>query len=225
LDTIQREFLKYAPAYAQKEAAEAIAKVRELQSQGVIRDGVYYLVLVDLVGSTKFSVEHGNDAIKKRIELFIKASFDALNNSRKSNVGLFIKEIGDAVLYLFQHFPDVLRWKAKLDEWLSVYGKLTDEPFVVRTCVHIGEVSMDGVNPLSLGVSQTFKMEKSVQGGDLVLTDSAYHIAWPSIARAYHGFHAYGTCTLDGFPEQVALHQLVIHDSQDTQRITDEEFD
>lgn len=225
LDEIQREFLKYAPAYAQREAAEAIWKVRELQSQGVIRDGVYYIVLLDLVGSTKYSAEHGNDAIKDRIELFVTASFQALNSSQKSNVGLFVKEIGDAVLYIFQHFPDILRWKGELDKFLSIYTKVGTPPFVVRTCIHIGEVSLHGVNPLSLAVSQTFKMEKNIQGGDIVLTNPAYCVAWPSVARAYHGFRAYGTVELDGFTKPVELHQLVLHDAEDTQRIADEELE
>ncbi len=225
LDKIQREFLKYAPAYAQKEAAKAIWKLRELQSQGVIRDGVYYIVLVDLVGSTKFSVEHGNEATKKRIEYFVTASFSALNESKKSNVGLFVKEIGDAVLYIFQHFPDILRWKAHLDKWLSHLSLSGAPPIEIRTCIHIGEVSLHGVNPLSLAVSQAFKMEKSVRGGDIVLTDPAYHIAWPSIARAYHGFRPYSTVELDGFAKPVDLHQLVLHDSEDTLRIAEEEID
>lgn len=221
LDQIQREFLKYAPDYAQTEAAEAIWKVRELQIQGVIRDGVYYIVLLDLVGSTKYSAEHGNDAVKRRIEQFVTASFTALN----CYVGLFVKEIGDAVLYIFQHFPDILRWKGRLDEELSSLSQYVALPFVARTCIHIGEVSLHGVNPLSLAVSQTFKMEKTVRGGDIVLTDPAYHVAWPSIARAYHGFHPYGTVELDGFAKPVDLHQLVLHDEEDVQRIAEEEHE
>lgn len=224
LDKIQKEFLKYAPAYAQNEAAQAIWKVRELQSQGVIRDGVYYIVLLDLVGSTKYAAEKGNEAAMLRIEQFVSASFSALNSSTNKNISLFIKEIGDAVLYIFQHFPDILEWKSELDKELFHLGKLLDDPIVLRTCVHIGEVSLNGVNPLSLAVSQTFKMEKSVAGGDLVLTDPAYHIAWPSIARAYHAFQPYGSVELDGFPEPVHLHQLMIHDEQDTHRIASEEL-
>ena len=50
LDDIKREFLKYVPAYAQEQAQEAIYKVVDLQKQGLLRDGLYYVVLVDLVG-------------------------------------------------------------------------------------------------------------------------------------------------------------------------------
>lgn len=222
LDAIQKEFLKYAPAYAQEEAAQAIWKIRELQSQGVIRDGIYYIVLIDLVGSTKYAAEKGNDAAKFRVEQFISASFYALNEAQKRNVALFIKEIGDAVLYVFQHFPDILQWKAAFDRKLTSLEKILDTPIVVRTCIHIGEVSLDGVNPLSLAVSQTFKMEKNVQGGDIALTDPAYHVAWPTIARAYHRFEAYGDVTLDGFKDTVKLHKLSIHSIDDVQTIATE---
>ena len=50
LTAVALEFLKYAPAYAQAEAQEAIRKVEELRAQGLIHDGVYYLVLADIVG-------------------------------------------------------------------------------------------------------------------------------------------------------------------------------
>ena len=79
LDDIHREFLKYAPAYAQEQAKEAIWKILDLQKQGIIRDGIYYVVLVDLVGSTKFGASHGNEQLAARIKRFITYSFDAFN--------------------------------------------------------------------------------------------------------------------------------------------------
>jgi class 3 adenylate cyclase len=222
-DEIAAEFFKYAPAYAQEEAKEAIHRVQELQFQGVIRNGVYYIVLADLVGSTKYAAAHGNDALAKRIQQFVLSSFHALNETHLKNIGLFLKEIGDAVLFIFQHFPDVIRWKVEFDKWLAIFGD--EEPLEVRVCVHLGEVYLDGVNPLSIAVSQAFKMEKQVQTGHVVLTDPAYCVAWPTIARAYHGFEDYGTVDLDGFASSVKLHRLIVHDANDTKRIVDESID
>jgi class 3 adenylate cyclase len=224
LDEIHQEFLKYAPAYAQEEARQAISKVLDLQKQGVLRNGLFYIVLTDLVGSTKYIAKYGNEKASSRIQNFITSSFDALNESNIKNIGLFVKEIGDAVLFIFQHFPDILRWKTMFDKWLRVWSK-PDEPIVVRTCIHIGEVFLDGVNPLSLAVSQTFKMEKTVNAGDIVLTNPAYVVAWPTLARAHHGFEDYGTVVLDGFTEPVPLHRLVVRDEQDTERMILEQHD
>ena len=221
LDDIHREFLKYAPAYAQEQAKEAIRKVVDLQKQGVLRDGIYYVVLVDVVGATKYGAAHGNAALADRIKRFVTRSFDAFNEAKIRNSGLFLKEIGDAVLFVFQHFPDILRWRHQLNLWLDVEAKI-DEPMVLRTCVHIGEVSLQGVNPLSLAVSQVFKMEKAVAGNAIVLTESAYHVAWPTLARAYHGFSEAGQIDLDGYSSPVRLFELQVHDAQDLARIVGE---
>jgi class 3 adenylate cyclase len=204
---VYEEFLKYAPAYAQQEARQAIEKIVDLQKQGVIRSGLYYVVLVDLVGSTKFAAAHGNEAAADRIRTFISASFNALNEIKVRNTGLFVKEIGDAVLFVFQHFPDVLRWRAQFARWVAL-PSYDAEPIVLRTCVHIGEVYLEGVNPLSLAVSQTFKMEKTVPGGAIALTQPAYSVAWPTLARAYHAFAHLGDVDLDGFQDRVGVYIL-----------------
>ena len=221
LDEIQSEFLKYAPAYAQAEASEALQKVIQLQSQGIIRNGIYYIVLVDLVGSTKYSAEKGNQQMGERIEYFVTHSFQALTESNITNTAIFLKEIGDAVLFVFQHFPDILKWRDNFQKRLDIMGKYTD-PYILRTCIHIGEVSLNGVNPISLAISQTFKMEKAVQANDIGLTEPAYHIAWPTINRAYKGFADYGTVELDGFKEPVKLYKLNLHDADDLSRIVEE---
>ena len=82
---------------------------------------------------------------------------------------------------------------------------------------------LQGVNPLSLAVSHVFKMEKSVPGGSVVLTESAYHVAWPTVARAYHGFERTGEVFLNGYRDPVQLYELQIHDALDLKRIVEEE--
>jgi len=215
---IKHEFLKYAPGYALVEAEEALEYIMQLQSQGLLRNGIYYIVLVDLVGSTKFSAEYGNSEMAIRVRAFVTASFQSLPMSRISNTGIFLKEIGDAVLYVFQHFPDILKWRHNFQRILdsSPTAKI---PYILRTCIHIGEISLDGVNPISLAVSQTFKMEKDVPAGEIGLTDPAFHVAWPTIARAYYGFTDIGVIELDGYKEKVKLHKLNIHDKDDLERI------
>lgn len=221
LDQIRYEFLKYAPAYAKAEASSALDKIFELQSQGIIRDGIYYIVLVDIVGSTKFAAEYGNLKLSERIKTFVTFSFNALSESKIKNNGIFLREIGDAVLFIFQHFPDILKWRDNLQKYLDIFCT-TNDPYTLRTCVHVGEVTLEGVNPITLAVSQTFKMEKTVQANDIVLTDPAYHVAWPTIMRAYHGFSDYGVVELDGFKDPVKLHKLELHDKDDLSRIIQE---
>src|ERR1700722_5656332 len=201
LDEIQGEFLKYAPTNAQDEARQALQKVIELHAQGIIRNGIYYIVLVDLVGSTKFSAEHGNTKMNERIEFFIKYAFQSLNAIQIKNTSIFLKEIGDAVLSVFQHFPDILSWRDEFQKCLDLISG--QEPYVLRTCIHVGEVFLNGVNPISLAISQTFKMEKAIKANQIGLTETAYNIAWPTISRAYKGFAEIGKVDLDGYANPV----------------------
>ncbi|MBE0416928.1 MAG: hypothetical protein IBX63_04105 [Coriobacteriia bacterium] len=206
------EFLKYdAPAHALGKAAEAIDRINELQAQRLIRDGVYYIVLVDLVGSTKYMAEYGNQKAAVRIQHFVASSLNALKTADLKNTAIFIKDIGDAVLLIFQHFPDVLRWRASFAEYLDVPAH---QPLEIRTCVHLGEVSLEGVNPISLAVSQCFKMEKMVQASDIVLTEPAYCVAWPTLVSAHSAFEDYDAVGLDGFEEPVPLHKVLAADSR-----------
>ena len=225
LDEIRTEFLKYAPAYAQAEAAQAIEKIRELQMQGLIRNGLFYITLVDLVGSTKYAAEYGNQKSSDRIQYFVTSSLNALIDAEVTNIALFVKEIGDAVLFIFQHFPDILRWRTAFADRLDILRKFGGVPFEIRTCVHLGEVFLDGVNPLSLAVSQCFKMEKKVTAGSIVLTEGAYQVAWPTIARAYHGFRDFGDVELDGFKSPVSLHELILGEPGELKRIVQEDLE
>jgi class 3 adenylate cyclase len=209
IDEIRAEFKRFAPAYAQEEAEVAFEKVMELQNQGVLRPGLYYVVLVDLVGSTKYMTEHGNEEGAKRIEYFVRAAWASVSRVTLRNLAIPIKEIGDAVLLLFQTFPDVLDWQSEFEAELRAIAEITETPAIeVRTCVHVGDVLLEGVNPIALAVSQLFKIEKQVKNGDIALTDAAYHAAWPTLGRAYHAFEDCGLVDLDGHPTKVMLHRL-----------------
>ncbi|MGI8886992.1 MAG: gamma-glutamyltransferase family protein [Gaiellaceae bacterium] len=68
-----------------------------------MRTGLCYIVLVDLVASTKFMVEHGNDRAAKRIQFFVQSAINSILQIELVNVGVFVKEIGDAVFMLSRH--------------------------------------------------------------------------------------------------------------------------
>jgi class 3 adenylate cyclase len=209
LNAIRQEFMRFAPAYAEEEAESALDKIIDLQSQGLARSGLYYLVLVDLVGSTKFMAEFGNDAAVDRIEFFITTAVDVIAQVELTNTAIFLKEIGDAVLLIFQCFPDVLKWQIQLEAHLADFAGQSDPRRIqVRTCVHVGDVILRGVNPIALAVSQLFKFEKEVASGDIALSTPAYSAAWPTLARAYHAFEPQGKVALDGYPEPTMLYRL-----------------
>ena len=224
LEKIRNEFMSFAPSYVQGPASIAIGNLIELTQKRIITDGLYYIVLVDLVGSTKYGIEKGNEALSKRIETFISSSVHAISSIDLKSKALFIKEIGDAVLFIFHHFPDILAWSSNFRKFLQVFEK-TNEPFVIRTVIHTGEVFLKGVNPIALSVSQTFKIEKDIPDNSIGLTESAFLSAYPTVSRAYHGFEKYKSIAVPGFNEEVMMYLLKFEDENDLDEIIKEDHD
>ena len=56
LEKIKNEFMSFAPSYVRGPASIAIANLIDLTQKKIITDGLYYVVLVDLVGSTKYAL-------------------------------------------------------------------------------------------------------------------------------------------------------------------------
>jgi len=77
---------------------QAIATVRKLGQQESLKPGLYYVVLIDLVGSTIASANMTPEENKKRIKQFINFTKAALPTSPR-NYSIFIKDIGDASLF------------------------------------------------------------------------------------------------------------------------------
>ncbi len=175
-----------------------------------IPDGIYYIVLADLIGSTGFGVSAGDDALRDRIDYFAEAANKAIENAKKSsNSGRFIKQVGDGILVLFKHFPDIVQWQMEFDGLLGLAGQ-RHEPFEVRICVHAGEVRFRKGDPMALAVNQLFKMEKAAGSGQLLLTEVAHRLALPSLHPKQCVFEEGGTVRLAGYNRPVQLYRLVV---------------
>lgn len=151
------------------------------------RDGLYYLVLADLVGSTRFARQMGNDTSKAQLERFEFAAKQALTNCTQENSGGFIKSVGDAVLLVFQHFPDILEWHIQFDgslllASLAMHGT---RGICTRILVGAGEIVFCGSDISGLALNELFKIEKAgkskLPAGTMVLTDTARSLAEPSL--------------------------------------------
>lgn len=56
-----------------------------MEANQTIPDGIYYIVLADWVGSTKFSAKMGNTALAARIHTFVDAATKALEHAKMSS--------------------------------------------------------------------------------------------------------------------------------------------
>lgn len=178
--------LRSIPYYARMDAARAIKKVLEMERKSIFRPGLYYIVLADLVANTAFNEKHGNAYADLRTQWFHTAAIQAVGAIDVSNYATFNKTIGDASLLIFSSINNIVQWSDRFNGILDAYNRqfesevqygfegiptpeqsqvaelIQDFGLRARRLVHAGEVRYADFNdPLSLAVSQTFKMEKA----------------------------------------------------------------
>lgn len=188
-----------------------IFKEKTMETQHSIPDGIYYIVLADLVSSTKFAAKFGNDLLKNRIGAFVEAALLALKHAKMTqNSGRFFKPVGDAVLLVFSHFPDVVQWTMEFEGALGLASIYHDLPLKARICVHAGEIRIEKDDAVAFAINQLFKMEKNVRTKNVVITEIAHQLALPSLVPKQCSFRRYSLISLPGHPRPVRLHRLII---------------
>lgn len=197
--------LRNIPIYARKPAVDAIIKVKEMEKNSMFRPGLYYIVLADLCGNTAFNAKYGDAEGDVRIEWFQTTAIQSIGEISVRNYIAFIKTIGDAALLIFSSFQDVYEWserfsrnlEAMTDEYpenLEIRGveydendleqRLKDFELRARRLVHLGEVSYkEDLDPISLAVSQTFKIEKIFSEIDLGCTQPVADAIRPKLSE------------------------------------------
>ncbi len=105
--------LKSIPIYARVAAVDAITKVMEMERRSLFRPGLYYIVLADLTGNTKFNAKYGNAHTDIRVQWFHTAAIQSIGEINFSNYVTFNKTIGDASLLIFSSIRDVINWSNK----------------------------------------------------------------------------------------------------------------
>ena len=198
--------MKSIPIYARRPAAHAISKVIEMERNSLFRPGLYYIVLADLKGNTNFNSKYGNAHADLRVQWFQTAAIQAIGEIDLSNYATFNKTIGDASLLIFSSINDVIRWSTQLNiilegfnqEYESVVNggdpnlpevedelkddQIEDFKLNVRRLIHLGEVRYVNENdPLSLAVSQIFKIEKDFSETKLGCTEIVANTIRPAI--------------------------------------------
>jgi len=193
--------LRNIPIYALVPAVEAIAKVQRMEKKSQFRPGLYYIVLADLRANTQFTQKYGNAEGEIRVEWFHTTIVQTIGELDMKNYIAFSKTIGDASLLIFSSFADVFAWSQKLTANLAAMSEeypesldirevdidtnirdqlIADFGLRARRLVHLGEVGYkDSLDPLSLAVSQTFKIEKAFQTDELGCTQAVYQAAYP----------------------------------------------
>src|SRR5438445_5669989 len=113
----------HIPNYAKQAALSAIAKVRKLEQEHIFRPGLYYIALIDLTASTGASKSLGTDLNQKRVQTFVTACVESLGMMELTSYAQFVKEIGDATLFIFSSFEDLVFWWQQAEEQFWSYNQ------------------------------------------------------------------------------------------------------
>ncbi len=210
---ITRGSLGSIPDYARVPGINMVKRILEMQKKTLFREGLYYIVLSDISKNTEFNVKYGNAHADIRNQWFHTAVIEALGEIELNNYANFIKTIGDASLVVFSSIGDIIKWSEKLNETLEIYNKeyetqlredrlpthifdhnkhdieqqIKDFKLDVRRLIHVGEIQYtDEYDPLSLAISQTFKVEKNFARTDLGCTGRAARLIEPALIE--HGY-------------------------------------
>ncbi len=234
--------LRNIPIYARKPAVDAIIRVKEMEAQSLFRPGLYYIVLADLCGNTAFNAKYGDAEGDVRTEWFHTAVIQSLGDLTFRNYVAFSKTVGDASLLIFSSFLDVYDWSqiltGNLDAMTCEYTenmeirsvefdeeeldqRLDDFTMRARRLVHLGEVSYkEGTDPLSLAISQTFKVEKTFSETDLGCTQAVADAVRPKLGELNLELHENTMVSVTGLGDDVMTY-YVRHKEQKANKAMD----
>jgi predicted transcriptional regulator len=184
-----KEITKKGLAQIQNRNAEIQDGVVEIGKKHKLHDGLYYLVLIDISGSTVASSKMKGSEFHEWIRKFMGMAKEALI-TRKRNLCVFVKSTGDGALFLFRNFDDILDWKKKVDESCRDHndicmkvGRLDYHQYHYKTIIHLGEVFFDKENydANAFGVNMVFKVEKKFGRDEIGITEAVKQIILPEI--------------------------------------------
>jgi hypothetical protein len=209
--------LEHLPPYAFNAALNAILKVKALEESRLLREGLCYIVLTDLSGATISSARLGKEETIERIESFLQAAMFALQDIEFTNVAFFLKDVGDAALFIFSAFVDVLEWHDRFNEHLnrsneqySAYEQPDLWVMRAKTIVHLGEVAFSNQrDPVAQAVNQIFKVEKNFGPDQLGCTDPVLRVVGPIIRERDIKVVPAGEQILPGDSAPTSLWQLI----------------
>ena len=105
------------------------------------------------------------------------------------NSAFFVKEVGDASLFLFNNFLDILKWKQTLKKKCDSYNKKITKSknskyhvIEYKVIVHLGEIHPDDKgDPKALSLNQLSKIEKDFKKNQFGITEKVRLVILPRI--------------------------------------------
>ncbi len=165
-----------------EEILESSKAIKKLQKDKGLKPGLYFILLIDLVGSTYAASQmDANDNIR-RIRQFITFTKQSINKKSRNKIKYLVQQ-KDASLIIFSNFDDILDWFKKITKLLQKYNEMCDitrrskvYKMEYKIAIHAGEVHFEIEDPIALAVDQVFKIEKNLVANNFAISDRVREI-------------------------------------------------
>jgi class 3 adenylate cyclase/tetratricopeptide (TPR) repeat protein/TolB-like protein len=162
------------------------------------------ILFTDIVGSTQYFSQHGDQEGMRMLDRHNRALFPVIEHAN----GRIVKTIGDSILAVFDQFPDALLAAVALQKRMQELraSVLDEERIHIRIGVHYGLVSEKERDVYGDAVNLTERI-KSAAGPDQILVSSILR----DLARANRliVFESAGMYELKGHAEPTELFALI----------------
>jgi len=214
---IEKNYASYA--IYEKMKSTFMSSLRDAVKKHNLKNGLYYVVITDLSSSTNASDKISNELeYCKWVNGFIEITKKALDFTHRNDATWGLK-CGDASLFLFTNFEDVIEWR---DNFLSLSDKYNDKcksgkinlpEYHNKIIVHLGEIDFGKEDEdLKLSaVNVIFEIEKKFEKNDFGITDTVREAILPEISSGRFGVKKGKKFNIDKKSSVIQLWKLIIN--------------
>lgn len=182
-----------------------------------LKNGLYYIVLIDISGSSIASDQMYQSKYPGWINDFTRLTKKALDFSHRNDAAYGLS-CGDGSLFLFRNFDDILEWRTNTTNLCTEHnkkcksGKIDVPEYHNKIIVHLGEVDFDkdDEDPKSFAVNIVFKIEKKFVKNDFGVTEAVKQAILPEIRSGRFGIKKGKKFVMDKKQIVVQLWKIII---------------
>lgn len=197
--------MKYKDDIAGELATEEVKKIDDFRQE---KDtSVLVVMFTDLKGSTEIAELRGEDYANKLRKKHNDILLEIIERNRQ---GLYIKNIGDAIMAVFSEPSVAVERALEIQRALHVHNKEnpSEQSIVVRIGLHMGQVALEDKTSLDVfgrHVNRAARVESLAGGGHVFLSYSVYDSAKGWIKDENLHFTKHGDYLVKGIPEPIQI--------------------
>ena len=161
------------------------------------------VMFTDIVGSTKLTQDHGDDAMQKIVRAHNKIVRDALRNY----AGVEVKHTGDGIMASFKSVPNSVDASREMMRGIAAFNKGNSEiPLEIRIGLNAGTPIAEDGDLFGTTVQISARLCDKAEDGGIAVSNLVKELAAGSSAK----FTEMGQMDLKGVSEAVAVYSVSI---------------